>query len=96
MDNNKVFKTQLYLYGIKDNKLIKNIFSLAGWSDVSSSKIKSWRTDIDNPRAGRMPEKALDAFFNGLFEYRELMKKTGLEVFNFPHNNTREQNSKTS
>ena len=83
MNNNKMFKTFLHLTGLtRDRELLIHIFKLGGIS-ATNSKIKGWRTDLDNPRASRMPDKVLEGFFNGLFKYRDLMIEKGINVFTF-------------
>ena len=86
MGNNEVFKYLLHLTGIgKDKLLIEEIFLLGGIK-ATHSKIKGWRTSLDNPRASHMPDNVLKAFFTGLFEYRDLKNTQGVAVFNFLQN----------
>lgn len=83
MNNNKTFKTFLHLTGLaRDRDLLIHIFKLGGIT-ATNSKIKGWRTDIDNPRASHMPDEVLDGFFKGLFEYRDLMIEKDINVFTF-------------
>lgn len=83
MNNNEVFKNLLHLTGIgKEKHLIESIFLLGGII-ATQSKIKGWRTSLDNPRASHMPDNVLKAFFTGLFEYRDLQNNRGVMVFNF-------------
>jgi uncharacterized protein YehS (DUF1456 family) len=83
MTNNDVFKTVLHLTGAgRDKALLIEIFALGG-INATQSKIKGWRTPLDNPRASHMPDTALEGFFKGLFEYREQQLKKGVIVFNF-------------
>lgn len=84
MDNNEVFKKLLNLTGLcMMEDLTIQIFELADM-EVSKSKIKGWRTDLENPRASFMSDDVLDRFFEGLFKYREIQAKNGMQVFNFP------------
>ncbi len=83
MNNNKTFKTILHLTGLtRDRELLIHIFKLGGIT-ATNSKIKGWRTDIDNNRAAHMPDNVLSGFFSGLFAYRDLMSKKGINVFTF-------------
>jgi len=83
LTNNEIFKKLLHLTGLGKNKeLIEEIF-LIGKLQVSQSKIKAWRTDLSNPRSSQMPDLALEAFFKGMFEYRDQQAYAGKNVFNF-------------
>lgn len=83
MRNNDVFRTVLHLTGVGLNKvLLIEIFRLGGIT-ATDSKIKGWRTALDNPRASHMPDEVLDCFFKGLFEYRDHQMRKGISVFNF-------------
>ncbi len=84
MTNNEIFKTFLHLTGLTHNKaLIEEIFKLGGIT-VSRSKIKGWRTDIENPRASHMSDDVLRGFFKGLFIYRDDQSILSINLFNFP------------
>lgn len=88
MTNNDVFKTLLHLTGIgRDKELIVSIFKRAN-VQATHSKIKGWRTSLDNPRASRMPDAVLEAFFQGLFDYRDEQLCRGIQVFNFTSSST--------
>jgi len=83
MTNNDVFRSVLHLTGVGRNKvLLIEIFRLGGIV-ATDSKIKGWRTALDNPRASRMPDAVLEGFFKGLFEYRDQQASNGISVFNF-------------
>jgi len=83
MTNNDVFKKLLQLTGLSlKQELTIEIFELGG-INATSSKIKGWRTSLDNPRSSRMPDFVLSGFINGLFVYRDLKQKEGVRVFNF-------------
>lgn len=83
MHNNDVFRTVLHLTGIGRNRsLLVEVFELGGIA-ATSSKVKGWRTSPDNPRASHMPDDVLEAFFIGLFEYRDRQQAKGVSVFNF-------------
>lgn len=83
MKNNDIFRNLLHLTGIgRDKKLIEYIFKLGG-IESSQSKIKGWRTMLDNKRASEMPDVALQGFFKGLFLYRDMCLEKGINVFNF-------------
>jgi uncharacterized protein YehS (DUF1456 family) len=83
MTNNDFFRNLLHLTGISKNKdLLIEIFKLGG-IEATQSKIKGWRTELENPRASRMPDKVLEGFFRGLFEYRDIKMGCGVNVFNF-------------
>jgi hypothetical protein len=86
MTNNDVFSRVLHLTGLgRDRDLLVEIFRLGG-IHATNSKTKGWRTAVDNPRASIMPDVALDGFFKGLFEYRDLQTEKGIVVYNFPMN----------
>ncbi|HAS5670865.1 DUF1456 family protein [Vibrio cholerae] len=92
MTNNDVFRNILHLTGVGRNKeLLEEIFRLGG-VNATQSKIKGWRTSLDNPRASHMPDQILNAFFQGMFEYRDSQASIGHQVFNFPIENTLAQN----
>lgn len=83
MTNNDVFKTVLHLTGVgRDKNLIEQIFKLGG-VNATQSKIKGWRTSLDNDRASPMPDSVLKAFFKGMFDYRDMMASKNINVFNF-------------
>ena len=83
MRNNDVFRTLLHLTGVGcDKQLLIEIFRLGGIT-VTNSKIKGWRTSLDNERASHMPDVVLEGFFKGLFEYRAKQSKKGINIFNF-------------
>ncbi len=83
MTNNEIFKKLLLLTGLcKDKALIEELF-LLGEMRVSQSKIKAWRTDLSNLRASPMPDVVLEAFFQGLFQYRDIQERRGNQVFTF-------------
>ncbi|WP_058532861.1 YehS family protein [Legionella saoudiensis] len=83
MTNNDFFRQMLHLTGVgKDKDLLIELFKLGGIT-ATPSKIKGWRTDLDNPRASMMPDHVLQGFIQGLFEYRDIKMKEGLYVFNF-------------
>jgi len=81
MTNNDVFRTILHLTGLgKNKKLVEHVFELGGVT-VTQSKIKGWRTDLDNPRSSPMPDSMLQAFFDGFFEYRDDQLEKGINIF---------------
>lgn len=83
MSNNDFFRYLLHLTGVGRNKdLILELFKLGG-VEASQSKVKGWRTALDNPRASEMPNNVLMGFIQGLFEYRDMKMKEGITVFNF-------------
>lgn len=83
MTNNDVFRTILHLTGVgRNGELAEEIFRLGGIY-VTQSKIKGWRTSLDNSRASHMPDSVLEAFFQGLFSYRDKQRDLGVNVFNF-------------
>lgn len=87
MTNNEVFKTILHLTGLsRDPQTLIYIFKLGGIT-ATNSKIKGWRTSLDNPRASRMPDDVLKRFFDGLFKYRDIQAKKSINIFNFEVNN---------
>ena len=86
MTNNDVFRKILFLTGLqRDVDLIVRIFKLGG-VNATESKIKGWRTEMNNDRASLMPDDFLNAFFDGFFLYRDEMRKKGLNIFNFEVN----------
>lgn len=86
MNNNDIFRKILHLTGLGVNlELAIHIFALGG-INATKSKIKGWRTSLDNPRASPMPDSILDAFFNGFFEYRDDMIDEGINIFNLKDN----------
>lgn len=83
MTNNDVFRKILHLTGVGRNKDLQiEIFKLGGVI-ATQSKIKGWRTSLDNPRASRMNDAVLEAFFDGLFKYRDQQMDKGINIFNF-------------
>ena len=83
MTNNDFFRALLHLTGVGRNKeLVAEIFRL-GDIEATQSKIKGWRTELDNPRASNMPDIVLEGFIKGLFNYRDCKMKNGINVFNF-------------
>ena len=58
------------------------IFRLGGIT-ATDSKIKGWRTSLDNTRSSHMPDAVLEGFFKGMFEYRDAQSNRGVNVFNF-------------
>jgi len=83
MTNNETFQTILHLTGLaKDRYLLIEIFRLGGIK-TTKSKIKGWRTSINNNRAYEMSDNTLKAFFQGLFVYRDIQIDKGHSVFNF-------------
>jgi len=83
MHNNDVFRTLLHLTRVgRDKKLLIDIFKMGGIT-ATNSKIKGWRTTIENPRASYMPDSVLKGFFKGLFEYRDKQLLKDINVFNF-------------
>lgn len=88
MTNNDVFRTILHLIGVgRDKQLLIEIFRLGGIA-ATNSKVKGWRTSLDNARASHMPDVVLEGFFKGLFAYREQQAEKGINVFNFIKGNT--------
>lgn len=82
MNNNDVFRTVLHLTGVGRNKqALIEIFMLGG-IQATDSKVKGWRTEINNPRATKMPDHVLEAFFQGFFEYRDRKLDAGISIFN--------------
>lgn len=91
MNNNEVFKTVLHLTGCSQNKeLLQKLFSLGG-VEPSQSQIRAWRCDVDHPRASKMPDAALRAFFAGLFAYRDLKRAEGVDIFIFPRDGDKKE-----
>lgn len=85
MTNNEMFKLILQLTGVGKNKVLtERIFHLGGIDHVSQSKIKAWRTDIDNPRSSHMPDEVLRGFIKGFMVYRDQQEDNGIQVFNIP------------
>lgn len=83
MTNNDVFRTILHLTGLNPKReLTEEIFRLGGIY-VTQSKIKGWRTSLDKSRASPMPDRILEAFFQGLFTYRDMQSEFDVNVFNF-------------
>jgi len=73
----------LHLTGVgRDRDLTIEIFKLGGIV-ATNSKIKGWRTDLDNDRAAEMPDEILNGFIKGMFEYRDQQRQRGINVFNF-------------
>lgn len=80
MTNNHVFKQLLFLSGLNKKKdLTLQIFKLGG-VNASQSKIKAWRTELDNPRASHMSDGVLEGFITGLFEYKKLVNQNALSI----------------
>lgn len=83
MTNNDFFRNLLHLTGVsRDKELLIEIFKLGG-IEATQSKIKGWRTVLDNPRASKMPDHVLQGFMDGLFAFRDDQMKNGITVFNF-------------
>jgi uncharacterized protein YehS (DUF1456 family) len=83
MTNNDVFRKIMHLTGVgRNGELAEELFKLGGVY-ATQSKIKGWRTSLDNSRASHMPDKVLEAFFQGLFSYRDKQRERGVNVFNF-------------
>lgn len=86
MTNNELFKNFLHLTGCgKDKDNLIYIFRLGGIV-ASNSKIKGWRTDLDNNRASHMPDEVFQGFITGLFEYRDMQLQQGINLFDSPCN----------
>ncbi|MCP4475307.1 MAG: DUF1456 family protein [Gammaproteobacteria bacterium] len=64
---------------MRDKPLLIEIFRLGGIA-ATNSKIKGWRTSLDNERASHMPDVVLEGFFNGLFAYRERQEEKGINI----------------
>lgn len=80
-----MFKLILQLTCISKNKtLTERIFHLGGIDNVSQSKIKAWRTDINNPRSSHMPDAVLRGFIKGFMTYRDEQEDNDIQVFNIP------------
>lgn len=83
MSNNDVFRIFLHLTGMgKERELTEQVF-LFGGIQATRSKIKGWRTSLDNPRASHMPDEVLQCFFDGVFIYRDMKLAEGISLFNF-------------
>lgn len=83
MTNNDFFRSLLHLTGLGRNKdLMIEIFRL-GDIQATTSKIKGWRTDLENPRASMMPDAVLEGFIQGMFKYRDIKMESAINVFNF-------------
>ena len=80
MSNNETFKKLLQLIGLLDQDLIIDIFKRGG-VNASRSKIKGWRTAIDNQRSSYMPDDVFNGFLAGLFDYRDEQEKLGVRIF---------------
>lgn len=81
MTNNDYFLFLLHLTGLtKDFEATAKLFQRKGW-DVTKSKIKVWRTRMDNDRASRMPDAALQAFMSALFELRDEAGEMNIVLF---------------
>ena len=89
MTNNDLFSKMLHLTRLgKDRELLIEIFKLGGNFGVTRSKIDGWRRSIDHKRATVMTDLTIKQFFDGLFTYRDMMKKEhNIEVFNFTNVN---------
>lgn len=83
MNNNDTFNMLLHLTRLiyKEEKL-KEIFALKGLN-ATRSRVHGWRLPLDNPRSSPMPDRIFDAFIDGLFEYRNLKREQGVDIFNF-------------
>ena len=80
MTNNHIFNRLLHLTGCGRNPdLTIEIFDLGGISS-SKSLIKGWRT-TKGSRATQMPDQVLDGFISGLFEYRDMQREKGINLF---------------
>ena len=83
MTNNDFFLNLLHLTGVsRDKDLLIELFKLGG-IEATQSKIKGWRTRMDNPRASLMPDYILAGFIQGLFQYRDQKLTQHIKVFNF-------------
>lgn len=81
MTNNDHFKFLLQLTGLtKDFEATAKLFRRQGW-DVTKSKVKGWRTSLDNDRAGMMPDAALAAFQKALFDLRDEADAVNISLF---------------
>lgn len=90
MTNNEIFGNILKLTGLSLKKdLTVSIFQHGGVK-TTKLKIKSWRTAIGGSNAERMPDKMLNAFFDGLYKYRDQRSGQGVNVFNFAEGDERE------
>jgi len=84
MTNNNIFNKILHLTQLSfDIKLTIHIFSLGGADAATPSKVKGWRTSLENKRSSPMPDHILKAFFDGLFAYRDIKLEEGIVVFQF-------------
>jgi len=87
MTNNDYFRSLLHLTGVgRDKDLLIEIFRLGG-VDATNSKIKGWRTALDNPRASKMPDHIPEGFIQGMFKFRDMELDKGNIIFNFEINN---------
>ena len=86
MTNNEIFKKLLFLTQLnKDQESLEYIFLLGSRKNgtrqrVSPSKVRGWR-DTTSARMVPMPDSAIEDFFAGLFEIRDLVDKNGLTLF---------------
>ena len=80
MNNNVVFNKMLHLTGLGrfDDEVIK-IFKDGGF-DTTKNVVKGWRRNIDHPRRLSMPDEALIIFLDALFELRDSMGESGVNL----------------
>lgn len=84
MTNNEVFKKLLHLTGLNLNKeLTQEIFRHGGVLDITSSKVRRFRSDANSKSFTPMSDEALSHFFSGLFAYRDEKALEGESIFNF-------------
>ena len=81
MTNNYHFKFLLQLTGLStDFESTAKLFRRHGW-EVTKSKVKGWRTSLNNDRASPMPDAALAAFQQALFDLRDEATEVNIALF---------------
>jgi hypothetical protein len=80
---NDCFRTVLHLTGLtKHADLVLALFTLGGLP-ISASRLRSLRSVPSNSSFKAMQPQELDAFFQGLFLYRDAQAQQGHQVFQF-------------
>jgi hypothetical protein len=89
MNNNEIFKQIMHLLGFgRNRRFTKYIFELGGMSDVTQSQVRKWRA-TEGSRYSPMPDRALNCFIRGLFEYRDQQREEEQDIFVFPRDEYR-------